>query len=83
MEEIASFSVAEWGAARTSKYRKALDTAFDRIVRLPGSGAAMNELPEVHSVLSGRHRIYYSFDDEVVRVRRILHTNMEAPRRLG
>jgi toxin ParE1/3/4 len=71
-----------WGAARAGRYGDSLERTIERALIHPDSGVAMDELPEVRSVLSGSHRIYYRHGPDWLRAVRVLHTSMDVPRHL-
>jgi toxin ParE1/3/4 len=65
-------------------YRERLDRAFSGLLEHPGKGPPFDPaLPEVNSIKAGEHRIFYTVTNDAVRVARILHHAMDAPRRLS
>jgi toxin ParE1/3/4 len=84
LDQIFTYGIEQWGVELADAYRQRLDRAFSGLLERPGKGPPFDSaLPGVHSVKAGEHRIFYTASDDAVRVARILHHAMDAPRRLS
>jgi toxin ParE1/3/4 len=84
LDRIFSSGIEQWGVDLADAYRQRLNRAFSGLLEHPGRGPPFDPaLPGLHSMKAGEHRIYYSASNDTVRVARILHHAMDAPRRLS
>lgn len=71
-----------WAAAEA--YAKSFELRFDRLIAHRQIGMAHPELKSgLRSIPHGSNRIYYSVDNEVLTIRRILHKSRDVKRWLG
>lgn len=83
LDDIRSFSVKHFGAARTIAYLDTIEQTFRRIVRFPEIGAVDDRInPPIRSLPCGSHRIYYDLEAGRLIVRRVLHQAMDAKQHL-
>jgi toxin ParE1/3/4 len=77
-DEIFDYSLSEVGLDVADQYCAAIDAVFDRVIAYPLSGRAEFEIhPDIRSVSSGSHRIYYSIEGDLITIRRIRHKSMD------
>jgi toxin ParE1/3/4 len=68
---------------RAGAYRDRLRGVMEGLLIFPGGGAPFDpRLPGVRSIKAGEHRIFYTADEDKVRIVRILHAAMELHRHL-
>lgn len=83
LDEIFAYSIEQWDLDRAGAYRERLDRMLAALLDNPGRGPPFDpDLPGVRSLKAGEHRIFYTVANDAVRVARILHHAMDAPRRL-
>ncbi len=76
--EIWSYGCLTWGVVRADEYLLDLEDALTTLLRFPGAARPRPELrPDYWSKHVGQHVVYYTFDDEELRVRRVLHVSMD------
>ena len=74
LEDIDGFGANAFGKDVADQYSRGFREAFDRLRRHPEIGARRPKLGRgVRSTLHRRHRIFYTFDGEVVLILRIFH----------
>jgi toxin ParE1/3/4 len=83
LDDIRDFSLERFGAVRAIAYIDAIEQAFRRILGYPeiGEPYQTSQVP-IRSLACQRHHIFYSIEDGVVLVVRILHGAMDAERHL-
>jgi toxin ParE1/3/4 len=81
LDEIADYSVAEFGVERALLYLDAIEQALRRLVEHPMIGAQRAELgATVRTYPAGEHRIFYEVRAEAVFVIRLLHKAVDVER---
>lgn len=83
VERIAAESEAAWGARQRDRYLAEINLRIWRLLERPELGAPAKDRPDLHRLIVGRHAVFYKFDEARVRIIRILHQHMDAPRHLG
>lgn len=78
--DIVVYTFDRWGMQQVKSYRQALQTALNQIHENPLHGCERHGL-WMYPV--AKHCIYYRVIKSSVRVIRILHKRMDAPRHLG
>lgn len=79
---IFRFTIENWGMAQAMAYRDTLFRVIRTLVDRPGRGSQAGGPRSFRSVKAGKHRVYYTFDEEEVRIVRVLHHRMDAGRHL-
>jgi len=83
LEDIARFTEARWGQSQKRKYLAALHAALRRLRGNPDHGRRRSDIDAtIHSLLAGRHVIFYRFSDDECRVVRIIHDRLDVHRHL-
>ncbi len=83
LDDIADYSVTEFGTERAVLYLDAIEQAFRRLVDHPQIGAQRAELGvTVRSYPAGEHRIFYEVRKDAVFVIRLLHKVVDMERHL-
>ena len=81
--EIWVYSYRTWGEAQAERYLSALESGVTRIASAPEAGTRRHELREGYwSKAVEHHVIFYTFTEDELRVRRVLHEVMDAPRHI-
>jgi toxin ParE1/3/4 len=76
---IRLYSIEQFGPTMADEYFLGFDSAFDLLANYPLAGTSTPEYGKVYRCLMHRrHRIFYSVNEDVVRVIRILHHAMDA-----
>ena len=84
LEKIRIESEAGWGLAQRQRYTGAIEARLDQLLERPELGAIYGESrPGPRRLRSGLHIIFYRFDDERVRVLRVLHEAMDVSSHLA
>lgn len=84
LEDIWIYTNENWGPDQADRYLLTLDMALTHLAADPTMGRSMNELRSGYwSLHVGRHLVFYTFDDESLSVRRVLHERMDLPQHLG
>ena len=74
LAEIDTYGVAQFGEGAADAYQDGLDRAFTRLAEFPESGEARPEYGTgLRCLVYASHRIFYLFDNGVVRIVRGLH----------
>jgi toxin ParE1/3/4 len=82
--EMLLYGAENFGWAAAEAYARSFSFRFERLIEHPRIGMLHPELKAgLRSLPHGSHRIYYSFDDEVLTIRRILHKSRDVKRWLG
>ncbi len=77
--EIDEFSAEQFGEDVAEAYMHGFDEAFALLRDHPKAGAACPELGNgIRCLVHRRHRIFYTFEDELVLIVRIVHHAMNA-----
>lgn len=81
--DIWVYSLCEWDAERADKYVDDLEAAMRLLERNPNLGRSREDLgPGYRSLTIHRHIAFYTVDESVVRIIRVLHGRIEPNRRL-
>jgi toxin ParE1/3/4 len=82
--DIRRYSELRWGDDRASLYLAEFQMKFALLSENPEIGSAHQGREQAYRKVGvGRHRIYYRRVGNVIRIIRILHVKMDAPRHLG
>lgn len=72
--DILAYTEEGWGTEQRDRYRDIFVGTIERLSRTPLAGRGRDDLRVgLRSIPMGRHVIYYSVDDDVIYVRRVLH----------
>jgi len=72
------YSAQVWGEHQANRYLDTLRAALISCGEAPERGRSRDEVrPGTRSIQTGRHVIYYRFDDQQVVVQRVLHGAMD------
>ena len=77
LEEIALFGITTFGYAQAEAYQDGLVRQFETLAEYPRIGLELKERRGVHRFGYGSHVIFYSFDEDALVVRRVLHGRMD------
>lgn len=82
--DMLRYGAENFGWAAAEAYAQSFDPRLDRLLEHPRIGMAHPELKAgLRSIPHGSHRIYYSVEDDVLTIRRILHKSRDVKRWLG
>jgi toxin ParE1/3/4 len=82
--DMIHYGAENFGWVAAEAYAQSFEPRFDRLLEHPLIGMAHPELKSgLRSIPHRGHRIYYSVDDEVLTIRRILHKSRDVKRWLG
>lgn len=84
IEDIADYTMAQWGRDQAWKYvaelRKAIDALSESAERHPRSD---QPFPGLRRMRSRHHLVYFLIDEAHIDVVRVLHERMDASAQLG
>ncbi len=71
------YSFEEWGEAQADRYLDRLEARIDEIAKDTARGNQRDDVMDGYwSVRSQRHVVFYTFTADEVRIRRVLHGQM-------
>lgn len=71
---IRAYSLRQHGPAQAALYRERFETAFQRLLTFPESGApAETVTPDLRRLRVGRHSLFYRLSETEIRIVAILH----------
>jgi toxin ParE1/3/4 len=74
IEQVLMYSEEVWGREQSDRYEQGLYDAFRSIRAFPDHGRSCQELlPGARCVRYEHHQIYYTYEDDIVLIHRILH----------
>lgn len=74
ISDILLFTEQRWGGEQRDGYQRLLDSAFRRLIAVPGMGRPVDELsPGLHRVNVESHVVYYWVDEDRLTIARVLH----------
>lgn len=77
------YSFENWGETQADRYLTALETGIEGLARNPETGDRRESLRSGYWSLHLEHHIvFYTFTEDEVRVRRVLHEVMDSDRHL-
>lgn len=80
---ILDYTVDEFGLDQAVTYLNDLDRCFAGLVENPEIGRERTEIrPDLRSVTSGRHVVFYRIMTGYIRIIRVLHSSRDLPRHL-
>lgn len=83
LEEIWVYSFQLWGEARADRYLEDLGKGLRECGARPERGRCRDDVRTGYwSRLLRRHVVFYTFDDEEVLIRRVLHGSMDPDQNL-
>ena len=83
-DNISRYTLERWGRAQLLSYVGGLLDALDAIAASPKVGRLVTGLPRVYRRYPyGSHFIFYTVNDDTIRIVRILHQRMDAERHLN
>ncbi len=72
------YSFDTWGEVQAERYAAALERGIEQLVKGPEKGTNRNaQAPGYWSKRLEHHVVFYTFDDDELRVRRVLHEAMD------
>ena len=78
------YSFENWGEVQAERYTDGLERGIDELLRDPESGKSRDALmPGYWSQRLQHHVVFYTFNDDELRVRRVLHEVMDPTLHLG
>ena len=78
LKQIKTYSIKQFGTARTNRYLNEILLAFRALVENPDMGRNRGELmPGYCSYCVGSHTIYYRIKPDLIEVIDVLHQSME------
>jgi|AntRauTorckE5430_2_1112549.scaffolds.fasta_scaffold01404_3 toxin ParE1/3/4 len=78
IEAIFDYSTERFGLEQTIKYLLYLESKFDFLAQNPMTGKIRNELKtSLYSFVYVSHIIFYHFNNEKVRIERVLHSSRD------
>ena len=78
LDEIADYTVEEWGLEQMGEYLRSLNRRFEWLARNPFAGRERNDVhPGYRSFPEGSHVIFYILNDESVDIIGIPHKSMD------
>ena len=78
LDEIADYTILEWGPAQMEDYLRTLNKRFEWLARNPFAGRERNDVrPGYRSFPEGSHVIFYILNDESVDIIGIPHKSMD------
>jgi len=81
--EVWLYTFENWGEAQADSYVGALERHIDELAEAPNRGRSREPVREGYwSIHVGRHVVFYTFTDSTVKVRRVLHDQMDVDRHL-
>ena len=81
--DIWVYSFNNWGEAQANRYLDAMEVGIGQLARSPDRGDCRRPLREGYwSKRLEHHIVFYTFTDDEVRVRRVLHEAMDVGRHL-
>lgn len=81
---ILTYSYENWGLERGDRYFDVLEKDIVALLKGPQEGHDRSELlPEYWSKRSQKHVIFYTFTVDEIRIRRVLHGQMDPGRHLS
>ena len=81
LDDIRDYSVQQFGLARAIAYLDEIEATFRRVVSFPEVGVARPDLrPGLRALGCQQHRIFYTVEADRIRIRRVLHSAMDATR---
>jgi toxin ParE1/3/4 len=84
LEYIGRFTEARWGADQKRRYLLAIEAAIRRARDNPKQGRNRQDIhPGYHSLLAGRHVVFYRFTDDECEIVRVIHDRMDVHRLFG
>ena len=79
--EIWVYTCRTWGPEQADRYLGLLENGIHKITKRPEGGQSRAELRAGYwSARLEHHMAFYTFDNEEVRIRRVLHEGMDHPR---
>ena len=82
--DIWLYSYEQFGERQANRYLDRLGRAFERLAEDPESGTLRDALrPGYWSRRVQSHVVFYTFDEDELRVRRVLHGAMDPDRHLS
>ena len=83
LTDIWVYSLQEWGIEQADKYVDELNAGFARLETNPKLGKSRDDLrPGYFSLVLNEHIAYYIISQSVVRIVRVLHSQMDPDRHL-
>jgi len=83
LEGIWAYTFAEWGEAQADRYLRDIAEALHGLREQPESGRSADSIRAGYRYLRiGRHLAFYTYTEQAVSVRRVLHDQMDFGRHL-
>ena len=83
LASVALESETKWGAAQRTKYMAQIERRLGKLRERPELGPVFGpRRPGLCRLVIGSHVAFYRFDDDQVRIARVLHQRMDVERHL-
>ena len=77
------YTYEHWGEAQADRYLRKLSEAIHQLSEEPQGGKDQARIrADYYSIHVGRHIVFYTFNDQMVGVERVLHDQMDFGRHL-
>ncbi|MDT8758176.1 type II toxin-antitoxin system RelE/ParE family toxin [Sphingomonas psychrotolerans] len=83
LDSIYDYTATHWGVEQADRYVGSFDAAYQLLLRQPGIGSPSDHGFGYRRLRHERHLIYYSVGPKLLRIERVLHYRMDAPRHLA
>ena len=81
--EIWVYTADRWSIDQADAYNMSLEAAFDRLIVTPSLGIPCPEISEgYHRYRCGSHVIFYTLENDILRIGRVLHQSRDFRRHL-
>lgn len=83
LTHIWRYTFDRWSETQADRYLLSLDDAIQQLATQPETGRSLDIIrPGYRSIQVGRHIVFYTFTDDAVSIRRVLHQRMDVGRHL-
>jgi toxin ParE1/3/4 len=77
LDEIAAYTIREWGEAQADRYLSELEDCCERVAGNAGLGRSCDAVRKgLRRMEQGSHVVFYNTDESGIVVERILHKSM-------
>lgn len=81
--DIWRYTEKTWGERQADTYLDELDAGIRQLLEYPELGRDRSDVrPGYRSLAVNRHIVFYTLDEDVIRVVRVLHSRMDPDKRL-
>ena len=83
LNHIWRYTFDRWSKTQADRYLLSLDDAIQQLATQPETGRSLDTIrPGYRSIQVGRHIVFYTFTDDALSIRRVLHERMDVGRHL-